>query len=115
MFELFLVKKSKSSLNQAGYGINPTASTNVSHSINENRTTNTRNTESFSLKLGGDHSCCKNDNDLYEWYNSLDDSDKWAIIEYKNFSPIFELLPSVLKEKVQKAFGQRILYGKQIL
>ena len=104
MFGLFLVKKSKSSLNQAGYGINltnPTASTNVSHSINENRTTSTSNTESFSLKLGGDYSCYKNDNDLYEWHNSLEDPDKWAIIEYKNVSSIFELLPQRYFQSIQ--------------
>ena len=49
------------------------------------------------------------------WRNSLNDPDKWEIIEYKKFSPIFELLPCDLKEEVQKVFGQRILYGKQIL
>ncbi|CAG8450968.1 12081_t:CDS:2 [Cetraspora pellucida] len=62
---------------------------------------------SYTIK-GGDISKFKF-NDRSEWINSINDSEKWDIIEYYKINSIFSLLDGDLKKRVIEALGKRIL------
>ncbi|CAG8827302.1 21968_t:CDS:2, partial [Gigaspora margarita] len=61
---------------------------------------------SYVIK-GGDKSC-----DLSGWIKSIQDSEKWEIIEYHEIYSIFNLLENNLKTRVLKALGKKILKAK---
>ncbi|CAG8716096.1 16966_t:CDS:2 [Gigaspora rosea] len=68
--------------------------------------------ESFIRIIGGDRSYYDDIKiNKKPWFDSLEDSQTWKIIEYDKVCPIFDLLDDKLRKEVLITLGQRILAG----
>ncbi|CAG8600321.1 10791_t:CDS:2, partial [Racocetra fulgida] len=77
----------------------------------QNSKTETSNTECYRMIKGGDIS----KSDRCDWINSLNDPEKWDIIEYHHINSIFSLLKNDLQIRVLEALGKRILRVDEII
>ncbi|CAG8826295.1 35074_t:CDS:2, partial [Gigaspora margarita] len=71
----------------------------------------TSNDETYIRSYGGDANKFKVDN-IVLWQDSLDDYTTWQVIEYTDLIPIFDVLNSVLRQKVLEAMERKVLYSK---
>ncbi|KAF0535476.1 hsp70 family protein [Gigaspora margarita] len=78
--------------------------------LNRNKATTSKTTHSYTIK-GGDISKFELNN-RSEWINSINDSEKWEIIEYQEILSIFSLLEENLQKEVLEVLGKRVLKAK---